>query len=561
MDWITHFEKSDGLATPTYQESMEFIERLAATSRFAKVSTFGKTPQGRDMKCVVLGKIQTPREARRRNKAVVMIQNAIHGGEMEGKDAWMLLLREILITKELEHLLKHLVIVLVPVFNVDGHERRDQHNRPNQIGPMEQGWRTTAQNLDLNRDYIKADAPEMRSLLALYHYWLPDFYIDNHCTDGADFQYRVLYCLETHQHIHPTLAEWAEDSFVPAITQELESQGIPTAPYNEGNNLSDGLINHPANPRLSVGYSAIQNRFCLLVEAHSLKPYADRVYSTKAMNQAALDYLNRNSKELRKRNRLADEDTIQEYCHRKTPFPLVVSLKQEPEAFLFKGIASYKEESAITGNSVIRYTGEPLEFEIPLYRRGEVTETVIAPEGYSIPVEYAHIAEHLQMHGVRVKRIKSSCTVEAERYRFKNVSFASKPYESRIRAHFETEIYREKILLTESTIFVPVAQRALRVILHLLEPSGPDSLVRWGFFLSIFERKEYAEPYILEPIAQKMLQNDPRLKEEFQNRLELDENFRSHPEKRLDFFYQRSVYFDRKENVYPVARLLENPYA
>ena len=211
MDWITDFEKSDGLATPTYQESIAFMERIAATTRFAKVSTFGKTPQGRDMKCVVLGKIHTPKEARKRNKAVVMIQNAIHGGEMEGKDAWMILLREILITKELEHLLKHLVIVLVPVFNIDGHERRDQYNRPNQIGPIEQGWRTTAQNLDLNRDYMKADAPEMKALLGLYHYWLPDFYIDNHCTDGADFQYRILYGIETHQHIHSALRELAED--------------------------------------------------------------------------------------------------------------------------------------------------------------------------------------------------------------------------------------------------------------------------------------------------------------------------------------------------------------
>ncbi len=559
MKWTTHFEKSDGLETPSYLESIGFIEELCGSSRLAKIITFGKTPQGRDMKAVVIGTAHTPQHSRRRKKAVVMIQNVIHGGEMEGKDAWMLLLREILITKELQHLLDHLVIVMIPVFNVDGHERRGHTNRPNQIGPVEQGWRTTAQNLDLNRDYMKADAPEMKALLKLYHHWLPDFYIDNHCTDGADFQYRILYCLETHHNIHPVLAHWTQTRFMPAVIRELENQGIPTAPYNEGNDLTE-IVNAPANPRLSTGYSAIQNRICLLVEAHSLKPYADRVYSTKAMNQTVLEYLNTHHDEITEQNRIADEDTIHEYCIGKRPFPLVVSLKREPELFRFKGVSSYEEESPITGNNVIRYTGEPVDLELPFYSQSEITQTVIVPEAYFIPAEYGHIAEHLKLHGVIVEQLNSERKAEVERYRFHRVSFASSPYESRFRVDFKIDNYFETILLKETGFLVRTAQRTLRVILHLLEPAAPDSLVRWGFFQSIFERKEYAEPYIMEPIAQKMLEEDPMLREQFCRQLEQDEDFRNHPGRRLDFFYQRSVYFDRNERVYPVARLLELLY-
>ena len=559
MDWTTHFERSGGLETPTYAETISFLEQMLSGNRFARIRTFGQTAKGVDMKYVVIGRQHTPQQARNRNKAVVFVQNAIHGGEMEGKDAWLLLIREILATGELHHLMKHLVLVVIPVFNIDGHDRRGHWNRPNQVGPVEQGWRTTAQNLDLNRDHMKADSPEMKALLRLYHLWLPDFCIDNHCTDGADFQYRVLYCLETHQNIHPRLASWAETRLLPSVIEGLLQQGIETAPYNETNDLKAGIVNAPANPRLSTGYSAIQNRFCLLVEAHSLKPYADRVYSTKALNQTVLEYLNRNHRELLQGNKNADQDTVEEYCTRKSPFPISVALTSEAEPFLFQGVVSYEEESPVSGNPVIRYTKEPAVMELPYYSKGEITQTIFAPEGYYIPVEYSHIAEHLRLHGIQVDPVPSSGELLAERYRFHDVSFAAAPYESRFRVNFRMEAHQERIQLAGSGFLVRTAQRALRVILHLLEPYGADSLLRWGFFPTIFERKEYIEPYAIEPIARKMLEEDEALRQEFLAKLETDSSFRENPAERLDFFYRRSPYFDSSERLYPIARLLELP--
>jgi zinc carboxypeptidase len=559
--WRTHFEKSDGLETGPYDESIRWIEKLE--SRFpslVRIETFGITPQGRKMKCAIIGKTRSPRKLNQRKKPVVLVQNVIHGGEMEGKDAWTLILREMFITRELHHLLNHLVLVLIPVFNVDGHERRATYNRPNQLGPMQPGWRTTAQNLDLNRDYMKADSPEMRALLGLFQKWLPDFVIDNHTTNGADFQYPVLYGVETHQNIHPALANWAKRDLMPWVLQTLEAQGIPSAPYNEADDLKEGIVNAPAPPRVSTGYSAVQNRFCLLVEAHSLKPYAERVHATKAMNVAVLQYLQDHAIELIERNRFADEDSVRQFCAQKEPFPIHVVLKREPETFLFRGIHSHEEISSITGSTVTRYSGEPVVFEVPFFSIGEVRETVNVPAAYYIPAEYRHYTNHLELHGVRYDTLRKTALLRAECYRFHNVSFAPWPYESHIRLNYQIERVMQQVELQPGGCIIPTPQRALRVLLHLLEPASQDSLVRWGFFNAIFERKEYAEAFIMEPIAQSMLKNDPALRSEFESNLENDQDFKDSPSDRLDFFYRRSVFFDRKEKMYPIVRLGEVPY-
>lgn len=224
----------------------------------------------------------------------MLIQNGIHPGEIEGKDACMLLLREILITKEKEHLLDNIILLIIPVLNVDGHERLSPFNRPNQNGPKIMGWRTNALNLNLNRDYLKADTPEIRSFLKLFNEWLPDFMIDNHTTNGADYQYHVTYGIETHQNIDKGLVNWIERDYLPYLIERVEADGFIVGPYMEfkAGTIESGILDLPAPPRLSHGYCARQNRVCLLVETHSLKPFANRVYSTKSMMEHTISFLN-----------------------------------------------------------------------------------------------------------------------------------------------------------------------------------------------------------------------------------------------------------------------------
>ena len=559
--WLTHFEFSNQKESPRYPETMAYFNRLAASSPHAKMFSFGVSPQGRDLSYVVVanGNEFQPRQAHNSGKAIVLIQNGIHAGEIEGKDASMLLLREILITKEKQYLLDKLVLLVIPILNVDGHERISPANRPNQNGPSEMGWRTTSHNLNLNRDYMKADASEMRSLLRLYSSWLPDFFIDNHTTDGADYQYHVTYGIERHQNIDPELANWGIHSLMPNVLADVERHGFLTAPYIDVDNgdLQNGIVLDTALPRYSTGYAAAQNRLSLLVETHSLKPFGERVHVTKAMNEAVLEYINANSSDIQKLNKEADERAIRIYCSDHAPLPVEITVTNEANPFRFKGFASYEDESPLTGAKVIKFTSTPVEFEVPLYDHVEVVKSVIVPSAYCIPEQFSDLIERLRLHGIEVKTLAEARECSVQRCKFLDVTFAPKPYEGRQLVDCTVERFEEHVVLPSGTFIVRCAQRTVRVIANLLEPESPDSFVSWGFFNAFFERKEYAEPYIMEPIAREMIQRDRELRETFYRKLEEDELFRNDPAARLDFFYQRSPYFDKAERVYPVMRIVD----
>lgn len=556
--YLTHFERSAFLESPDYDDTMAYFAQFEETGK-AEMFTFGLSPQGRELKFLAVGKDGdfSPEQARANGKLIVLIQNGIHAGEIEGKDACMLLLREMLITGERSHLLDHLVLVIIPILNVDGHERVSQFNRPNQNGPAKMGWRTTSWNLNLNRDYMKADTPEMRSLLRLYTSWQPDFYIDNHTTNGADYQYHITYGIETHRNIDPGLADFAKNTLMPFVIAETEQAGFLTAPYTEwyGDAITEGVTDWPQLPRYSGGYAAVQNRLLLLVETHSLKPFANRVFSTKKMNEAALDCMSTHYKTLRDLNYFADAQTVHKYRHEHKPFPLILEGSERAETMRFKGYKTIEQQSPVTGTSVTTYSGTPEEIEIPYYADDEIVAEVDVPFAYAVPREFGHLVEIMQLHGIEAKQIREGEILDVERYRFVNARFAAKPYEGRQRVECEVERFTERVTLPPGTFIIYTQQRTLRIILHLLEPRSPDSFVCWGFFNAFFERKEYAEAYIMEPIARRMLDEDPALRDEFERRLREDEEFAGDGGLRLDFFYERSPYFDASERVYPIMRV------
>ena len=560
-EWFTLFEKSNQQKSPSYQETISYFKKFEDKTPYVKMFTFGISPQGREIKhLVVAGNEEfTPEKAKKSGKAIVLIQNGVHSGEIEGKDACMLLLRDMLVTKEKFQLLKNLVLLIIPVFNVDGHERLSPFNRPNQNGPLMVGWRTTSHNLNINRDYMKADSPEMKAWLKLFSLWLPDFVIDNHTTNGADYQYHITYGLERKENISPYLSKWIKEKYLPHLTSKVEKDGFLTTKYIEfkGVKLTDGIIDYPMLPRFSTGYCAIQNRICLLVETHSLKPFNNRVFSTKSILNHTLEFINQNFKELVSLNKKADNHTIN-YHHNKGKV-LSVDFEDtgEYENYFFKGFESYEEESEITGNKVLRYTDKPIVFEVPLFNKTRVKIAVYVPKAYLIPKEFSHIVDIMTLHGIKHEVLTSSKQLLVEKYKFANDQFAAHPYEGRQQVTVSVSPYYEKVKVVKGTFIIRTNQRTLRVIANLLEPMAPDSFVRWGFFNSFFERKEYAEVYVMEPIAKQMLRGDSKLKEIFNAKLDSDENFRNDPLERLDFFYRSSPYFDKNEKVYPIMRTNE----
>lgn len=558
--WKTIFEKSNFLSTPNYAETINYFKKFSNYSPYVKLISFGRSPQGRELYCLVVSKDKAfaPSTAKKSGKPILMIQNGIHAGEIEGKDASMLLLREILVTKEKQNLLDKMILLVIPVFNVDGHERLSPYNRINQNGPTEMGWRTTAQNLNLNRDYMKADAPEMKSFLKFFNSWLPDFFIDTHTTDGEDFQYSVTYGIEKNGNLPPFTKDWIRKVYMPGMekgTEESSFKILPYVGYKDGD-LHKGLVDWVSGPRFSHGYSAIQNRPGLLIETHMLKPYKERVLATRAVITATMNVIAEQSKKLIELNKKADGYVVDAYTSGKKAYPLTFTMSDKSSTKIYRGIESEQIDSWVTGKKIIHYTGKPFDLEVPYYDEAVTKDSVYAPKGYLIPAEFENIVEIMKLHGIKIETIKKEKSFSVEKYKFKNVKFGQFPFEGRFQPQYEFDKMRETVTVPAGTFYISVNQRTIGVILHLLEPLGPDSFVKWGFFNPIFERKEYFEDYSMEPIARMMAEENPKLKEEFFKKIESDEKFKNSARQRLDFFYQHSPYADNQLNVCPIMRVV-----
>lgn len=557
-DWATPAEASDFARTPRYAETMAYFARLDAASPQVAMLDFGTTPQGRAMKAVIVSEagVSTPEAAHATGKPVVFIQAAIHPGENEGKDVLMALVRDLTVSGKHADLVDEAVLVLVPIFNVDGHERFGPYNRINQNGPEAMGWRATAQNLNLNRDYTKLDAPEMQAWMRLWQAWNPDLLIDMHNTNGADYQYAMTWAFEVAQNIEAPLADWQRRAFDGALKPALEKQGWPIGFYvslKDPTNVRAGLTEGASGPRFSVGYAAAVNRPGLLLETHMLKDCRTRVAVNEALLLELLRTLGREGDRLQKAIADADAKRFAEGA----PMPLAFDLADDTVEIDFLGVADSRVESEVSGATWVRYDPSKSEtLRVPVQRTVTVIAEAPAPAAWVVPPQWSEVIARLKAHGVAMTRIETETTVTAGRYRFGKVAWAPRPFEGR---HAVVEL--EQTLETgEETIparswLIRADQPKARLAALLLEPASPDSFLRWGFFDAIFEEKEYAEPRVMEAMAREMMAKDPALKAEFETKLANDAAFAADPRARLRFFYTRTPYFDREFSRDPVRRL------
>ncbi len=554
--WETTFEKSNYLSTCNYEETIKYFNQFTEESEYAKMIPIGESPQGRILYVLIVDKDKNfnPVDISKRKKPVILIQNGIHAGEIEGKDASMLMLREILISKEKENLIDNITLVIVPVFNVDGHERKSKYNRINQNGPSEMGWRTTAQNLNLNRDYTKADAPEMKALLKIFSDWLPDLFIDNHTTNGIDYQYTITYGIETHQNVEHETSNWINNIFMPKVISDVENDGFLVAPYVGiiDRDINKGITEWVSGPRFSHGYAAAQNRIGLLIETHMLKPYKERVFSTKSMMESALNIFNNEADDILNINREVDNNRIQKYFVNKNALPIEFERTENSVDYEWKGIDFELKDSKVAGTKIHYYNNDKFTKTIPFYNEMKIVKTLTAPDFFIIPKEYKELIEILNLHGIEATELNEQ-ELNLVKTHFSDVKFSSSPYEGRFRPSFKIEEKTEKVKLNKGDFQVSTNQREIVLILHLLDPESPDSFIKWGFMNSIFERKEYFEMYLFDSLANKMYDENEELRNEFNEKLK-DEDFSKNPYSRLNFFYEHSPYFDKKYNVYPIMK-------
>ncbi|WP_417346252.1 M14 family metallopeptidase [Ferrimonas sp.] len=548
-------EQSGLIQSPDYQETFQWLDGLIGRSpKLSKVS-LGTSPQGREIWMVVAAGdgAATPEELMANGNPTLLVQAGIHAGEIDGKDAGMMLLRDMALGKK-GKLLDGANLLFVPIFNVDGHERRGPYNRVNQRGPEVMGWRTTATNLNLNRDYAKADTPEMQAMITALNLWNPLLYIDVHVTDGIDYQYDVTYGYNLAVGHSPATYRWLENTYRPSVDRALSQAGhIPGSLVfaMDNTDMSQGLSLWNPSPRYSNGYGDVRHLPTILIENHSLKPFRQRVLGTYVMLEHTLTLLADRSEELR-------QAVKQDQARRPDPVILTWESERQPQGWDFKGIGYTTEISEVSGARVIRWSGEPKLYpKLPVTGRTKAGIHRARPAAYYIPAQWQLVVERLQLHGIQMTQLSEPVTQTLSSYSLKH-QFSGKDYEGRQRVSVTATEHLGRHNLPKGTWRVTTDQPLGELAIQLLEPEATDSLLQWGFFNTIFTRTEYIEQYAVEPMAQKMLESDPDLKKAFSQKLAADPNFANNPQARLRWFYENSSYYDKEYQRYPVLRKL-NP--
>ncbi len=561
-EWQTHAEKTNFRETARYAETVAYSKRLAERSPLIEYQRFGKSGEGRDLPLLIASEGSfTPAAARKDGKAVILIQACIHAGEPDGKDAGLALLRDIAITKSLPGLLKQVVVLFIPIYNTDGHERSSPYNRVNQNGPAEMGWRTTTTYQNLNRDYMKADTPETRAWLSLWNEWQPDLFIDCHVTDGADYRCNITYQYEHHEGVAPGVLAWEEDVIGGKVAPATEAAGNVISWYLEfidNRDLTLGIKDFNGSPRFSTGYTPLRNRPGILIETHMLKDYRSRVIGTYDFLRFVVSEVNQDPEHLLRVVREADEQTSAAGASYDASrrHPLDFELTDAVSPYHLKAVEYHTEQSAVSGDLRVVFGTKPLDLTVPMYRTFRVKSAVTPPLYYIVPPQWRRVVDVLRAHGLQLRRLTEEATIEVESYRFNNVKWPDGPFEGRQMPAFTVEQVREKRKFSPGSVLVPLAQPLAKVAINLLEPQAPDSLVAWGFFNAVFEQKEYGENYVLENLAREMMKKDPALRREFERQLAMDSAFAANPTERLQFFYRRSPYWDPQKDLYPVGRVI-----
>jgi len=557
-DLLTRAELTGFRKTETYDEVLAFLTRLQRLSPYLKLSFIGPSEGGRRIPVVVASKekLFEPAERFKSAKPVVLVVNSIHAGEVDGTDATLRLLRDIALTNRLD-LLDGVTLVTVVVYNVDGHVRVSPYNRPNQDGPEEMGFRTNARGLDLNRDFVKADARETRALLALADAWKPDLFVDDHVTDGADFQAALTVSYANEPVTPKPIGDWLK-AVVPKVLADVEKEGVATGAtyvdFLDARDPTKGLDSSIFSPRYSTGYFPVRNVPSILVETHALKSFGDRVRANELFLRALLERTGRAAKKL-----LAAREAARSAA-RGMPVgsPMVVAAEGDParpETITFPTFEWSEAVSPVTGKAVVRYdASRPKTIRIPSLEHAKPSVTVPRPAAYLIPAGWENVEERLKAHGIRYERLPAALTVAVGTFRASAPVFGKASVQGRVRVEAAIARAVETRTLAAGSLYVPLDTELANVALALLEPESPDSLFAWGELSSCLEEKEYMDTRVLDPLVEQMLAKEPKLRAEWEQMLR-DPKFASDPRARHRFFYRKTPFFDEAVGLVPVFRL------
>lgn len=557
---LTPFMQGDSNRCPTYSEVVILCQEYDKAYEEVRLMNLGLSSQGNDIPALIISSngwanVDSIRDA---GLSIVLIQAGIHPGEPDGIDAGFMVLHSILNSKKQKKILNSICIVFIPVFNVDGLLRFGPHNRINQNGPEQMGWRTTAQNLNLNRDFMKADSPEMKSWLQFYSNWLPDFTIDCHVTDGADYQYQLTYAIDLFESLDSNVIQWSNNVYLPLIKEKMNEDGLKIFPYvmfREWHDPRSGLSLGASPPRLSHGYTILHNRPCLLIETHMLKDYPTRVNATRQMIFNTLEIISGNQRSFSEAISKADE-YIESSEFRSKPFPIEFTTTNDSVQVDFEGMEYDIIRSDITGSDwFVYHNDQPTTFKVWMFDHVKAIRYISLPQLYVLPAAYSDLAQRMQYHGIDIDTLRHDTLLNCRITRLYNVSFANRPYEGRQRPNYD---YYEKdscVYMPAGSFFIPTNQHTVKVIAWLLEAGSEDSFLKWGFFNTIFEQKEYGESYVMEVLAREMLETNPDIAAAFAQEKTKHPEWATDDWAMLNWFYNLSPWRDMQMNLYPVVKI------
>lgn len=554
---ITRFETSGGTQSPAYAEIINWWQKLDEQSGKVKLLTMGMTDAGFPLHLAIVANNGdfNFENIRKNNKRVILINNGIHPGEPDGIDASMLLARDIAINKL--KLPDDIVLAIIPVYNIGGCLNRSANYRVDQNGPEEFGSRGNSQNLDLNRDFIKCDSREARSFAEIFHLTDPDVFVDNHVSDGADYQHIMTLICTQHNKLGGAMGDFLYKNFEPGLYAGMKEKGYDLIPYvnSFGDSPNNGWPEYFEGPRYSSGYAALWHTFSFVAETHMLKPYDQRVKATYELMKSFIDFTQKNSaaiKQLREQTKASVKTQIN--------FPISWSLdRSQSSKRIYKGYESARKPSEVSGLPRLYYDrSKPYEKEVPFYNFYTTNSVIAKPKAYIIPQGWWKIIDLLKINKVQMSQLKKDSAIEVEAYRIDDYKTAPRQYEMHHNnSDVKTSSSMQKITFRKGDYYIPMNQTANRFLIEVLEPAAADSYFSWNFFDAILGQKEGYSGYAFEDIAADYLKKNTELKNKLEQKKITDTAFAKNGRTQLNFVFENSPWYEPDYLRYPVYRVPE----
>lgn len=549
-NFTTIFEASNGTKTPTYFEVIEFYTKLADIYSTIDIKEIKSTDSGYPLHLVTYSTSTNSTT----KKNILLINNGIHPGESDGIDASMLLLRDLAQGKIKSP--QHTTVAVIPIYNIGGALQRNSFSRTNQNGPEAYGFRGNARNYDLNRDFIKADTKNAAAFAKIFQELKPQLFIDNHVSNGADYQYTLTHLFTQHNKLGGVLGDYLQETFMPQLELSLSEKKWDITPYVNVFNTTpeSGFSQFMDHPRYSTGYTTLFNSLGMMVETHMLKPYKDRVTGTYQLMKSFI--------EIAEKDALIIQKKYTQNFERFQPgntYPIAWTIDSSKTTNLnFKGYEATIETSEITrGNRLKYHQDQPFERPVIYYNHFKEDKEIIIPKQYIIPKGYWHIIEKLQQNNIKLSYLESDTTLLAETYNIKDYKTYTRAYEGHY-PHYNTitESRVNEVSICKGDVVVSTEQFGVRYILETLEPSAVDSFFNWNFFDTILQQKEGFSNYVWEDTALKFLKENPDIKTAFDAKKSNDKSFANNPYAQLDWLHKQSPYYEKAHLQYPILRVM-----